>query len=166
MKFFAELLSVFALKLLCLCWLLSGMPSSISFRFFLRCWGNRADGLEKSKQNYYGGQTYNLSIWIHHHWQGGTTGIFSHNCGQTFFFYMLMSNCQLLLKKTCLFPADDGDKSLEITSGTWKVKTSLYTLYNRYNRYSPTSQHQLLYIIHFTTFHKNIWNRNHWSILV
>lgn len=27
------------------------MPSSISFRFFLRCCGNRADGLEKKKKN-------------------------------------------------------------------------------------------------------------------
>lgn len=39
-------------SLLCLCWLLSGMPSSISFLFFRRCCGNRADGLEKSKQGW------------------------------------------------------------------------------------------------------------------
>lgn len=32
------------------------------------------------------------------------------------------------LVDTCLFPADDGDKSLEIASGTWNLKTSFYTL--------------------------------------
>lgn len=49
-------------SILCLCWLVSDKPSSISLRFFLRCCGKRDEGLQGRKTWSTGHLLYLLSL--------------------------------------------------------------------------------------------------------